>query len=383
MAIEENIFTWEWIETQPHLENLVGELKRTRTIGVDLEADSLYHYFEKVCLLQIATDSASYVLDPLVLKDLSLLQPVFSDPRIRKNFHGADYDIRCLYRGFQIEVVNLFDTQMACRFLGLAETGLEAVLRHRFQVELNKKFQRADWSKRPLSRAMVEYAALDGRYLVALAGQLEKELAAMHRLEWVEEESAALTQVRFSPPENNPRYLKAKGASALEPKNLTVLEALLQFRDEVARKVDRPPFKVLGNEVLLDLARELPGDMEALEKMKSLSRKQFDRFGAGLIDAVQQALTIPPAEWLRFPHHKKTFRSQSQQQRITSLKKWREGRAQELALEPGLLLSTAMIGALAQKNPRCLSEMEDLPGLRRWQQRDFGTEILAALGSGI
>ena len=110
----------------------------------------MYHYFEKVCLLQISTESASYILDPLALRDLSALQPVFSNPRIRKVFHGADYDIRSLYRNFQIEVENLFDTQSACKFLGLRETGLEALLRSRFHVQLNKKYQRADWSRRPL-----------------------------------------------------------------------------------------------------------------------------------------------------------------------------------------------------------------------------------------
>jgi len=129
----------------------------------------MYHYFEKVCLLQIATESVSYVLDPLALRDLSALKPVFSNPRIRKVFHGADYDIRSLSRDFGFEVENLFDTQMACKFLGLQETGLEALLRERFQVELNKKFQRADWSKRPLSRDMLEYAAMDGNYLIPLA----------------------------------------------------------------------------------------------------------------------------------------------------------------------------------------------------------------------
>ena len=158
------------------MEGVARILGRAKIIGVDLEADSLYHYYEKVCLLQIATETDSFVLDPLALRDLSSLRPVFSDPRIRKVFHGADYDIRSLYRDFHLEVENLFDTQLACRFLGLQETGLEAVLRNRFQVELNKKYQRADWSKRPLSPEMVEYAAMDGYYLIPLSRMLEREL---------------------------------------------------------------------------------------------------------------------------------------------------------------------------------------------------------------
>ena len=186
--MDENAFSHEWIETLPQLEGAARILGQAKIIGVDLEADSMHHYFEKVCLLQIATESASYVMDPLALRDLSALHPVFSNPRIRKVFHGADYDIRSLYRDFRLEVENLFDTQLACKFLGLRESGLEVLLRSRFQVELNKKYQRADWSQRPLSLEMVEYAAMDGRYLIPLARMLEKELEEKSRLSWVEEE---------------------------------------------------------------------------------------------------------------------------------------------------------------------------------------------------
>jgi len=176
-------FSYEWIEPS-RAGRGCPDPGPGRNHRVDLEADSFYHYFEKVCLIQIATESASYVIDPLALKDLSALHPVFSDPRIRKVFHGADYDIRSLYRDFRIEVENLFDTQSASKFLGLRESGLEALLRSRFHVELNKKYQRADWSQRPLSLEMVEYAAMDTMYLIPLARMLEKELEEKSRLSW-------------------------------------------------------------------------------------------------------------------------------------------------------------------------------------------------------
>src|SRR3990170_2499349 len=222
-----NNVSYEWIETLPRLEAAARILGQAKIIGVDLEADSMYRYFEKVCLLQIATESASYIMDPLALRDLSALHPVFSDPRIRKVFHGADYDIRSLYRDFRLEVENLFDTQLACKFLGLKETGLEAMLRSRFQVELNKKYQRADWSRRPLSPEMVEYAAMDGGYLIPLARMLEKELEEKGRLSWVKEECLFLRKVRFTPPSHAPLYLKVKEAFLLDPTSLAVLEALL------------------------------------------------------------------------------------------------------------------------------------------------------------
>lgn len=348
-------------------------------IGVDLEADSLYHYFEKVCLVQIAIGSASYVLDPLALRDLSPLRPVFSDPRIRKVFHGADYDIRSLYRDFQLEVENLFDTHLACKFLGLRETGLEAVLRSRFQVELNKKFQRADWSRRPFSQEMVEYAAMDGRYLIPLARILERELEAKGRLSWVEEECQLLTKVRFTPPSLDPLYLRVKGAAALDPRSLAVLEALLQFRESLAQKTDLPPFKVIGNETLLELAVKKPNDPETLETGKPLSRKQIDRYGPRLLKEIERTMALPDEDLPAYPRQGRPEYSSSVHQRIKVLKKWRDRQANDLEIEPGIFLSNALINTLALNNPRTLQEMEGISGLKRWLGDRFGQEILAAL----
>ncbi len=313
-------FSHEWIETLPRLEEAARILGQAEIIGVDLEADSMYHYFEKVCLLQIATESAAYVMDPLALKDLSALHPVFSNPRIRKVFHGADYDIRSLYRDFRIEVENLFDTQLACMFLGLRETGLEALLRSRFQVELNKKYQRADWSRRPLSPEMVDYAAMDGRYLIPLAHMLEKELDEKGRLSWVEEECLFLREVRFMGPSHAPLYLRVKGAYLLDPRSLAVLEALLGFREAQAQRADLPPFKVLGNEALLGLAMKKPLNMEDLETGKVLSGKQIDRYGTRLLQEIHRAMALPDEELPVYPREARPELSSPVRQRVKALK---------------------------------------------------------------
>lgn len=250
------ISDYEWVDSPSALKKTVSVLSRVGIIGVDQESDSLYHYREKVCLLQLAAEGRSYVIDPLTLQDLSPLRSLFFDPSIRKIFHGADYDIRVLNRDFGFEVNNLFDTQLACQFLGMAETGLEAVLRSRFQVNLNKKYQRADWSQRPLPKEMIEYASLDGRYLIPLAHLLEEELRQKGRLSWVEEECRSLARVRFSPPSRTPLFLRVKGAGKLDRRGLAVLEELLRIREEEARKRDLPPFKILRSEILLTLAEK-------------------------------------------------------------------------------------------------------------------------------
>jgi ribonuclease D len=377
-----NKFSYEWIETLPRLEGVARILGQAKIIGVDLEADSLYHYFEKVCLIQIATESASYVLDPLALRDLSALHPVFSNPRIRKVFHGADYDIRSLYRDFRLEVENLFDTQLACKFLGLRESGLEALLRSRFHVELNKKYQRADWSQRPLSPEMLEYAAIDGMYLIPLARMLEKELEEKSRLSWVEEECLFLSKVRFTLPNHDPLYLKVKGAFLLDPRSLAVLEALLEFREAQAQKSDLPPFKVLRNEPLLELAMKKPLRLEELETGKVLSRKQIDRYGTRLLQEIHRAMAIPDEDLPLYPREAKPDLSPLLRKRVKALKTWRDMRAKDLGMEPGILLNNALINGLALINPRSIREMEEIPGLKKWLRDHFGREILTAQTRG-
>jgi len=380
--MEVNRFSHEWVETPAGLERVARILDRAEIIGVDLEADSMYHYFEKVCLLQVATEGASYVIDPLAVRDLSALRPVFSSPRIRKVFHGADYDIRSLYRDFQIEIENLFDTQLACKFLGLRQTGLEALLRSRFHVALNKKFQRADWSRRPLSPQMVEYAAMDGMYLIPLAKMLEKELEEKGRLSWVEEECRSLCKARFAPPYHQPLYLRVKGALHLDRRTLSILEALLRFREAQARKVDLPPFKVIGNESLLELARQKPLTLEELETRKILSRKQMDRHAKRLLQEIHGAMTIPDQELAVYTPEPEPALAFPLRRRVKALKTWREDRAKHLQMDPGDLLNNSLINGLAMRNPRSTKEMDEVPGLRKWQKDHFSREILSALTQG-
>lgn len=372
----------ELIETLPHLEGAARILAQAEIIGVDLEADSMHHYFEKVCLLQIATESASYIMDPLAQRDLSALRPVFFNPRIRKVFHGADFDVRSLYRDFRLEVENLFDTQLACKFLGLRETGLEALLRNRFQVELNKKYQRADWSQRPLSPEMLEYAAMDGRYLIPLARMLEKELEEKNRLSWVEEECLFLSKVRFTGPSHEPLYLRVKGAFRLDPRSLAVLETLLEFREAQAQNSDFPPFKVLGNESLMELAIQKPLCLEKLETGKILTRKQIDKYGERLLREIQRAMAIPHQDLPVYPREARPDLPPAVRKRVKALKTWRDLKAKSLGMEPGILLNNALIGDLARKNPQSKEDLEEISGLKNWRRDHFGLEILIALSKG-
>ena len=367
------------IDTCASLEKLAGNLEKASIIACDLEADSMYHYREKVCLLQMATHSGTYVVDPLAIGQLDPLKPLFADPKKRKIFHGADYDIRSLFRDFHIEIGNLFDTEMACRFLGIRSTGLEPVLKKRFNVSLDKKFQKRDWSQRPLSDQMLCYAASDTTYLVELSEILAKELTDKGRLSWVREECDILTRVRPAPADNGPLYLKFKGAGRLNRRNLAVLEGLLVFRQCVARKKDKPLFKIISNEALLKIVAARPNDLKDLKKAKALSPKQNAMFGNNIIQIVRTTLETPSKDLPAYPRRKSPPIKPTAPNRINVLKTWRDNKAKALKLNPALLFNKSLLAAIAHTRPLAMRQFDAIAEMKEWQKKEFGKEIIAQL----
>ncbi len=364
------------ITTLEGVEELAARLRLEPIIACDLEADSLHHYREKVCLIQFSTPEFSALLDPLAVTDLAALAPVMADPTIRKIFHGADYDIRSLHRDFGIEVKNLFDTMIACQFLGEKEVGLAAALKKRFGVELDKQFQKADWSRRPLSLEMLSYAVEDTSLLIRFFQQVEEELRGKGRLEWVEEECRVLQGVRAANREDAPLFLRFKGAAKMEPRALAVLEELLQFRDEQARKADRPPFKVLGNEALMELAEKRPRLPADLAGIPGLSEKVVQRSGVGLLRAVAKGSALPAAQLPRFPFVPRPPRDPRKDERLKLLKGWREEKSRELALEPGIMANNALLELLAELPDGAATDTV-IP--RQWQRGLFGEAVAQVL----
>ena len=367
------------IERSTDLIDAARQLSKTQEIAFDLEADSMYHFKEKVCLIQIATDNDTLVVDPLQIDDLSPLKPVMADPGIRKVLHGADYDIRSLYRDFGIEVHNLFDTELASRFLGIRETGLDAVLQERFDVGLDKKYQRKDWSKRPLPEAMMDYAAGDVHHLLPLAAILDQELRDMGRIEWVREECDLLSQVRAPEQNKAPLFLNFKGAGRLNPRSLAVLESLLQLRRRLAEAKDRPLFKVLSNKSILALATTMPVTHNALEKTGALSPKQIQIHGQALLKAIRKARDLPERKLPVYPRQRSPRLPARVPDRVAVLKEWRDRKADELGLDPGLMLNKALMQAIAILHPQSTAELEQIPDLHHWRAKTFGQDIVGIM----
>jgi len=371
--------SYRLIATRSELESFAKSLEQATAVAVDLEADSMYHFQEKVCLIQMAAASDSVVIDPIQIKDMSPLKPLFFNPGIKKIIHGADYDVRSLFRDFKIEVNNLFDTQIACTFLGFKETGLDAVLKQRFNVRLDKKYQRKDWSIRPLPEKMMAYAAADVIYLIPLAEMLEKELKNEGRLDWVYEESEIISKVRPASGDDQPLYLKFRGAGRLNRRNLAALEALLQFRMRRAQKKDKPLFKIIGNSVVMKIALALPKDLPSLKKAKAFSPPQIEMYGQAVIQVVNKVLKMPNKKLPVYPKRPAPPVAASVPKRVKALKSWRDSKSQTLKIDPGILCSNALIGTVAVKNPLSAKALEKIEELKNWQKKEFGPEIIAVL----
>lgn len=367
------------IDTKSDLNQFADGIKQDKIIAVDLEADSMFHFREKVCLLQMAAEGKNVVIDPIAIKDLSPLKQVFKDPGIKKVFHGSDYDVRSLFRDFEIEVNNLLDTQLASMFLGIRETSLEAVVKNRFGIALDKKYQKKDWSLRPLPEEMIAYAASDVGYLIQLAEIIIGELKEKGRLSWIEEECHHLSRVRPNDNSQKPLYLRFKGAGRLDRRNLAVLEALLQYRTHIAEKKDRPLFKIISNLSLKNMAVEMPETAKQLQRSGALSKKQIQMYGAAILETIETAKSIPEKDLPIYPRKKAPRRSPAVPRRFEALKTWRDGEAEKLEIDPALLFNKSILTTIAIENPRSMEALSQIQGIRNWQINDFGERLLQAL----
>ena len=249
------------------LAHLVAALARAPVVAVDTESNSLHAYRERVCLIQISTSDADYIVDPITLPDLSALCPVMANPRQQKILHAAENDLVCLRRDFQFSFANIFDTMTAARTLGWPQVGLAPILNTHFGVTMDKKCQRADWKRRPLTPKQLEYARLDTHYLVALRDKQFDELTASGRWPEAQEEFERLARGRDDQDVVSTPCLafwRVKGARDLSPQQAALLDALFTYRECEAERLDRPPFKVLTEAILLELARRAPRHTEEL-----------------------------------------------------------------------------------------------------------------------
>jgi ribonuclease D len=338
-------------------------------LAVDTEADSFHHYREKVCLVQLSAGDRHALIDPLAAIDLKPLQKWLADASVPKVLHGADYDIRLLARDFGLSVSGLIDTMIAARILGEPAVGLAALLEKYLAVSLDKAHQRADWSRRPLTAAMREYAVEDTRHLVALASILEERLRELGRAPWVAEECARLESVRWRDRrDDDPEpFRRTKGARGLDRAGLARVRELWNWRDAIARRRDVPAFRVLRDETLLVLVKTPPASVGDLTRIGGIASSMIRSPAAlELLEAVRRGGSCPEAEYPELRTDVRERLAPAVEARIARIRTERDRVAQELALDPAVILSRATIEEMAKRwesgdDPWAVSD------LRQWQ----------------
>ena len=371
--------TPEYLDSVEDVDRFLGAIGTTRILALDTEGASFHRFVDRIYLLQLSTREYTAVVDPLPIGVPARLGELLQDSAVEVVFHDADYDLRLLHQDYGWHPRNIFDTRIAAQLLGLKQFGLAALLERYFDVKLEKKHQRADWSMRPLTRDMLEYAAQDTMHLLPLRDRMREALERAGRLSWAEEEFSRLEGTRWEP-EDEHAWMRMKGARDLSRRELALLRELVHWRDDVARTLDRATFRVMGNEALFEIARRAPRAKQALAEIKGVPRGILESRGAEVLAAVARGLAVPEDELPRFPRAPRWDRDPDFDARAAAVKAVRDAAAQRLDLDPGVLCSRDRLEAIARRNPRTLEELAEVDDVRNWQIDEMGREFLRALG---
>ena len=371
---------YELITSQAVLQDRLPQMTSAPVLALDTEASSFHRYKERMCLVQISDRDRTWLIDPLAIPELTALGNLLSDPKKEVVIHDADYDLRILARDHGIRVEHIFDTLIAAELVNEPEIGLAALLRKHLGVEVDKKFQKADWSRRPLPIPMLDYAAGDTDHLIALRDILKQRLNQLGRWDWAMEEFGLLTNAPFErSADTEPAFMRIMGARVLKPQQLAVLSAVHAWREGVAARMDRAPFMVLGNEALIMLATDPPVRTSDLKGRKGMSDKVVQRHGVDLLAAVERGRAMPREEWPRISKPKKWQRDEGYEDRLKRLKRTRDRLTLAHDLRPGIVASNQLLMDMARTLPGDLQALGALPGMRRYQVKHFGEDLLRVL----
>lgn len=368
-----------YLDTPSVVDSFLASLGDVRVLALDTEGASFHRFVDRIYLLQLSTRDKTAIIDPIPIGTPPRLGRLLEDPAVEIVFHDADYDLRLLHQDYGWHPRNIFDTRIAAQLLGLKAFGLAALLERYFGVKLDKKHQRADWSMRPLPQGMLDYAAQDTIHLLELRDRLKDELERADRWDWAAEEFALLEGTRWTDDDPANSFLRIKGARDLARRELAILRELVPWRDNVARQLDRATFRVVGNEQLLDVARQQPATRDALAAIKGMPRGMIESRGNEVLEAVKRGLAAPESMLPRFPKAPRWDRDPDFDARAGALKTVRDAAATRLDLDPGVLCSRDRMEAVARRNPASIEELESVPELRRWQRAVLGEGFVKAL----
>jgi ribonuclease D len=366
-----------YIDTPDDLQRLADHLAGESLLAVDTESNSLHAYQEQVCLIQLSTRTADYIVDPLRIPSLDALAPLMASSNLQKVFHAAEYDIMCMKRDFGFEFCNLFDTMAAARVCGFQSVGLGSLLQEYAGVRLDKSHQLDNWAQRPLPPGSLKYAQADTHYLPMLRDEFMKQLRHMGRLEEAQEFFDEIC--RLEPAghrEFDPDLFWRVGLpNMLGTQELQILRELCRLREDIAQDEDKPPFRVLSNNMLVGIARNAPTTTRQLRDVREVGGRHVRLYGERILDAVERGLaakSLPERPQPPVPDPVIT-------ERYTALHTWRKSRANQRGVESDIIISKQALWDMAYQPPSCMDDLRAVPGIGPWRLQTYGTEILAVL----
>ena len=371
--------TATYLDTDAAVQRWLASIRRSAILALDTEGASFHRFVDRIYLLQLSTRDQHAIIDPLPIASPAILGEIVEDPAVEIVFHDADYDLRLLRQDYGWQIRNVFDTRIAAQLLGIKAFGLAALLERSFGLKLDKKHQRADWSMRPLTADMLDYAAQDTMHLLGLRDILHDELQKKGRLDWAREEFRRLESIAWSQDDAGNAYLKVKGARDLTRRELAIFRELAQWRDAAALKLDRATFRVVSNEVLFEAVRTAPTAKEVLGRIKGMPRGILERAGEEMLAAIARGLAVPEADLPRFPRSARWDRDPDFDHKVGALKSVRDAAAVRLELDPGVLCSRERMETVARLLPREIAAFEQIPEFRRWQVAELGEGFVKAL----
>jgi ribonuclease D len=365
-----------FVDSPNKLDQMIPALMKEPVVAVDTESNSLFAYQERVCLIQFSTPEKDYLVDPLAIDDLSPLASFFNSTKVEKIFHAAEYDLIMLDHDFEFTVRNLFDTMVAARILGWKAVGLGSILRDQFEIQVEKKYQRANWGRRPLPSEMLTYAQLDTHYLIPLRALITAELKKIGRWSLAKEDFRRGCHVnKVHQVRNGADCWRVNGARDLEPRQLAVLQEICEYRDHIARSTNRPLFKVINNSTLLNIAEACPRSERELEAVEGLSHKQVRWLGRGLLAAVKRGVKAEKTP--QFP--RKPRPNEAYLLRVDKLRQWRKNTGRDMGVESDVVLPKDLLYEFVETNPKTFEQVSEILIDVPWRLEHFGDQIFDLL----
>lgn len=366
------------VKTKDKLAEICAEIDECGRFGMDLEFIPERTYDPELCLVQVATDKMAYIIDPLVLRDLSDLWQRVANPDILVVLHAAEQDLDLVFNWSGLIPSNVMDTQISAGFVGFGyPVGYGKLLHQLLGISISKTESFTDWLNRPLTESQVAYALDDVRHLLSIHDKLAETLRRMNRLEWVQEECRRYCTPDYYAVDHSQAFMRIKGASALSRRGLAVLSELCHFRDREAYRVNKPPKSILNDNILLELSRCPPHKAEEIPRIRAVRPDQLRQYGAGIMAATEKALSLPDEQCPVWPSHKAPPRRELLIGDI--LFAVQKAVCYDLDLAPELVASRNDLQALIRLHRDGKHQSQPIPILEGWRRRIVGQTLIDLL----